>query len=77
MVAEIAQLLYPELPMAADRQAKLYLEGGKFIGRVAVAAKDRHIRAQKMLYEWYSAHGGVARSMELARGEVVSDGGGI
>lgn len=52
LVSFIANLLYPDLVMAKDREAKLFAEGGAIIQRIAAAAKSMHELKEAELLEW-------------------------
>ena len=55
-IPRLADMLYPELPMYADREKVLRAEGGEFVVRIARAASKKEAECSALLKAWES-HG--------------------
>lgn len=61
LISRIANLLYPDMQMARDRETKLRTEGGRIISRIEAAALDEAAICRAALAA-YEATAPVARS---------------
>jgi len=57
LVSQLANMMYPEMHYARDRETRLMSEGGEFMQRIAAEASRRYGVCSSALNEWRRSNG--------------------